>query len=429
MRVTRTDISDTKVKLTVTADQELMTRTKNHVLEHVGAKHVKLPGFRAGKAPLALIEKNVDPSLLQSEFLDEILNRMYNEAIKVEKVRPIGQPEVSVKKFVPFTDLEAEITQEIIGAITLPDYRKIKMTPPKTEVTPEDIKGVLETLKRRMADKKQVNRAAKEGDEAVIDFAGTDTNGKPVSGADGKDYPLVIGSNTFIPGFEPEVVGMKPGQDKTFDVVFPKDYQVAALQGQKVTFKVTLKQLSELIEPKVDDDFAAKAGPFKTVKELKADIRKQLGQDRQADAQRAFENEIIQEIAQKSEVALPDQLIDEQIQRAEDEERQNLTYRGQTWQEHLEQEGVTEEEHRKRQRPNAELNVKASLVLSEIADREGITVTPEELEVRIQIMKGQYADPAMQAELEKPENRNEIVSRIMTEKTVEKLVSYVTGAK
>lgn len=429
MRVQKTDISDTKVKLTVTADQELMTKTKNHVLQHVAAKHVKLPGFRAGKAPLALIEKNVDPSLLQSEFLDDILNRMYAEAIKAEKVRPIGQPEVSIKKFVPFTELEADITQEAIGQITLPDYKKMRKTPPKTSVTAEDVNGVLETLKRRMADKKSVDRAAKVGDEAVIDFAGQDAKGKPVSGADGTDYPLVLGSNTFIPGFEPEVVGMKVGTEKTFDVVFPKDYQVSALQGQKVTFKVTLKQLAELIEPKVDDAFAAKAGPFTTVKELKDDIRKQLGQDRQMDAQRAFENEIIQDIASKAKVALPEQLIDEQIQRAEDEERQNLTYRGQTWQEHLEQEGVTEEEHRKRQRPNAELNVKASLVLSEIAEREGVTVTPEELEVRTQILKGQYADPAMQAEFDKPQNRNELASRIMTEKTIAKLVGYVTGAK
>lgn len=426
MRVKRTDISDTKVTLTITADQALMDHIKEHTLQHLGAKHVKLPGFRAGKAPLALIEKNVDPAQLQSEFLDEALNRLYNEAIKAENIRPIGQPEVSMKKFVPFTDLEVDITQEIIGTITLPDYKKMKKTVPSSDITTEDINGVIETLKRRMADKKEVARAAKDGDEAVIDFSGVDDKGQPVSGADGKDYPLVLGSNTFIPGFEPEIVGLKAGDNKTFDIVFPKDYQVSALQGKKVTFSITLKQLSELIEPKVDDDFAAKAGPFKTVKELKDDIRKQLSEERRADAQRAFENEIIQEIAEKSKVALPEQLIDQQIQRSEDEERQNLAYRGQTWQEHLEQEGVTEEEHRKRQRPNAELNVKASLVLSEIADKENVTVTPEELEIRVQILKGQYSDPTMQTELDKPENRNELISRIMTEKTVAKLVDYAT---
>ena len=109
MRVKRTDISDTKVRLTVTADQALMDQIKEHTLQHLGAKHVKLPGFRAGKAPLALIEKNVDPSRLQSEFLDEALNRLYSEAIKAENIRPIGQPEVNMKKFVPFTDLEVDI--------------------------------------------------------------------------------------------------------------------------------------------------------------------------------------------------------------------------------------------------------------------------------------------------------------------------------
>src|SRR5262249_11457709 len=119
-----------------------------------------------------------------------------------------------------------------------------------------------------------------------------------------------------------------------------------------------------------------------------------------------------------------DSLVDQQIQRAEDEERQNLAYRGQTWQEHLKEEGVTEAEHRDRQRPAAEQNLKASLVLSEIADKEGITVTPEELEIRLQVLKGQYQDAAMQAELDKPENRRDVEARIMTEKTLAKLVDY-----
>jgi len=424
MQIKKTNVSDTKVSLSVSADQDFMDRVKTHTLKHLGAKHVKLPGFRDGKAPLALIEKNVDASLLQSEFLEEAINRLYVETVKVENLKPIGQPEVNLKKFVPFTELQVEINQDVIGPVTLPDYKKIKKPLPTTQITDEDIDGVMETLKRRMADKKEVDRAAKNGDEAVINFFGTDSKGAPVSGADGKDFPLVLGSNTFIPGFEPEIIGMKSGDEKTFNIVFPKDYQVAALQSKKVTFKVSLTLLSELIEPKVDSEFAAKAGPFKTVKELKEDIRRQLGQERQNDNLRAYENELIQEIADKSKVELPEKLIDEQVQRAEEEERRNLAYRGQTWQEHLEQEGVTEDEHRARQRDPAKLNVKASLVLSEIAERENIAVTPEELEIRVQILKGQYADPAMQTELDKSENRNELISRMLTEKTIARLVEY-----
>ncbi|HSX44338.1 MAG TPA: trigger factor [Candidatus Saccharimonadales bacterium] len=426
MRIQRTNPSDTKTELTISADQAFLDNIKQQTLKHLSAKHVKLPGFREGKAPLSLVEKNTDPEQLQSEFLEEAVNRMYVEAIKAEQLRPVAQPDIQIKKFVPFTDLEVSVTVEVIGKVTLPDYTKIKKTSPKVDVTAQDVNDVVESLRKRLADKKDVARPAKDGDEAVIDFKGTDDKGQAVNGAEGKDFPLVLGSNTFIPGFEPNLIGLKAGENKTFTLKFPKDYGVAALASKDVTFAVTMHKVQELSLPKVDDVFASKAGPFETLKDLKADIKQQLTSERQNEAQRAFENELIQEIASQSKVSLPKTLVDQQVQRAEDEERQNLTYRGQTWQEHLKEEGITEEEHRQRQRPAAKENIKASLVLSEIAAQEGVTVTPEELEIRVQILKGQYQDPAMQTELDKPENRQDVESRIMTEKTIAKLVEYTT---
>lgn len=429
MQVKRTNKSETNVELELTADQAFLTNVKTLTLKHLASKHVKLPGFREGKAPLGLVEKNVDPAQLQSEFLEEAVNRMYVEAIKAEDLRPIAQPEVQIKKFVPFTDLEVTVTVEVISEITLPDYKSIKKVAPKVEVSAQDVNDVVESLRKRLAEKQTVTGAAKDGDEVIIDFKGTDTNGEAVNGAEGKDYPLILGSNTFIPGFEPNVVGLKAGEAKKFTLKFPKDYGVAALANKDVTFEVSVKQVNKLALPKADDEFASRAGPFSTLKELKADIKKQLTAERQNEAQRAFENELIQEIAQKAKVTLPKILVDQQIERAEEEERQNLMYRGQTWEEHLKEEGVTAEEHRDRQRPAAEQTLKASLVLSEIADKEKVTVTPEELEIRIQILKGQYQDPAMQAELDKPENRRDIEGRLMTEKTIGKLVEYSTKKK
>jgi trigger factor len=426
MHVKRTQLSDNSVELDLTADGAFLASIKQLTLKHMASKHVKLPGFREGKAPLGLVEKNVDPAQLQSEFLEEAVNRMYAEAVKAENLRPITQPEVQIKKFVPFTDLEVSVKVDVIGEITLPDYTKIKKIAPQVELSAKDINDVVESLRKRLAEKKEVARAAKDGDEVVIDFRGTDGKGQPVNGAEGKEYPLLLGSNTFIPGFEPNIVGLKAGVTKKFTLKFPKDYGVAALASKDVTFEVTVKTVSELSLPKADDTFAGKAGPFTTLKDLKTDIKKQLTLEKQNEAQRAFENELIQEIAAKSKVSLPKALIDQQVQRAEDEERQNLAYRGQTWQEHLKEEGVTEEEHRQRQRPAAEQNLKASLVLSEIAEKEKIAVTPEELEIRVQILKGQYQDPAMQAELDKPENRRDLEARIMTEKTIAKLTALAT---
>ena len=174
----------------------------------------------------------------------------------------------------------------------------------------------------------------------------------------------------------------------------------------------------------MDDEFATKAGPFKTLAELKADVKKQLTTEQETNAERDYQNRLVQAIADKSSVDIPETLVTDQILSMEEEEKRNLTYRGQTWQEHLKEEGVTEEQHRERNRSQAAERVKGGLVLSEIAEAEGLKVTPEELEIRIQILKGQYQDDAMRAELDKQENQQDIANRILTEKTLEKLTSY-----
>jgi trigger factor len=181
-----------------------------------------------------------------------------------------------------------------------------------------------------------------------------------------------------------------------------------------------------LVEPKVDDEFAKKAGAFTTLKELKDDIKKQVKVEKQLQADREYENELIKKITDKAKVDIPSALIENQLLHMEEEEKRNLSYRGITWPEHLAQENVTEEQHRERHRPDAETRVKAGLVLSEISEKEKLDVTPEELEVRIQILKGQYQDPQMQAEIDKPENRQDIAARILTEKTIQKLTSYAS---
>lgn len=277
-----------------------------------------------------------------------------------------------------------------------------------------------------MARRNEVDRPAKVGDELVIDFAGKDKAGKAVAGAEGKDYPLLLGGGTFIPGFEGNLMGSKAGDKKQFSTVFPDDYGVAALRGQPVAFNVEVKKVSQVIESKVDDAFAAKAGPVKTVVELKADIKKQLRAEKQNTVDRQYENELVKKIVERSEVDVPPGLVGEQILQAEENEKRDLTARGQTWQEHLKAEGITEEQHRERQQPDTQFRVKASLVLSEVAEQEDITIAPEELEIRIQILKGQYQDPGMQDELDKPENQRGIAAQLMSEKTVAKLVEHAS---
>lgn len=428
MQTTRKQLTPTSVKLTITADAALLSAVKDDVLRRL-ARDAKLQGFRPGRAPLGVVEKNADPQVLQTEFLDEALNRLYASALDEQKLRPVSQPKASVTKFVPFTELEVELEVEIVGDITLPDYKKIKLAQKPVKVEAKDVEQVIADLRTRAADRKDVERAAKDGDQVYLDFAGRDARtDEAIAGADGQNYPLVLGSKSFIPGFEEELVGLKAGDNKEFTLTFPKDYGTTALQNRKVTFKVDIIKVQELVEPKLDDAFAASVGPFKTVADLKAAIKKELQAEREAQARRDYESELLGKIAEKTKAAIPKALVDEEIDRNEADERQNLMYRGQTWEEHLKEEGVTAEEHHERQREAAEARVKAGLALSEIADKEQLEVSTEEIELRIQLLKGQYQDQAMQAELDKPEARREIGSRLLTEKTMEKLRSYASKA-
>lgn len=426
MQVNKTKSTDNHVTFTVVASEKELEAMKDHVLTHFQSR-VKVAGFRAGKVPAGVLEKNIDPNTLQTEFLQEAVEQMYVQAVSELNLRTLEQPKINIKKFVPFTALEFEVEVAVVGEIKLADYKSIKKSAPTVSLTDKDVDEVIESLKVRLAEKKDVSREAKTGDQVWIDFVGVDDKGQPVNGADGKDYPLLLGSKTFIPGFEDNLVGVKAGDEKTFELTFPKDYGVKAIANKKVKFTANVTKVQEVVEPKVDDEFAAKAGPFKTLKELKEDIKKQLSHERQHQATQNFEGELIKEISDKSKLTVPEVMIDDQLETMLRDLQQNLAYRGQTFQEFLEAENKTEEQFRQDVlKPQATDRVRASLVLSEIAELEKLEVTPEELEVRMQILKSQYQDPQMQEELSKPEARRDIAARILTEKTLQKLVNYAT---
>lgn len=427
MQVKKINPSPTQATLTIIADDKELKTIKARVLQNFQGK-VKVPGFRSGKIPAAILEKHVESGALQSEFLEEAIERLYVAAASDEKLRPVDRPQINIKKFVPFTTLEFDANIEVLGEMKLANYTKIKKDKLIVKISDKEVNEVVESLRERFADKKDVDRGAKKGDQIFIDFKGADAKtADPISGADGKDYPLTIGSDVFIPGFESNLVGLKAGTEKTFMITFPKDYGVKLLQSRKVNFTVNVLKVQEISLPPIDNSFAAKAGPFKTMAELKADIKKQLGEEKAQQVDREFESELIKEISEKSKVTIPEVLINDQVARLWTDLQQNIMYRGQTLQEFLESEGKTEEAYREDiLKPQAVDRVKASLVLAEIAEKEKLDVTPEELEIRMQFLKGQYEDKQMQTELEKPEARRDIAARLLTEKTVNKLVEYAS---
>lgn len=244
MQVTKETTSPTQVKLTMVADQALLDAVKQEVLTRL-SKNVRLQGFRPGKAPLNLVERNLDPQQLQSEFLEQAVNQLYVNAIDQEKIRPVAQPAITISKFVPFTTLEVVADVEAVGDIKLPDYKKVGVAKKDVKITEKQINDVIKDLQGRVAKREAVDRAAKKGDEAVIDFKGADAKTKEaLPNTDGTDYPLTLGSGNFIPGFEEEIIGLKAGESKDFDITFPKDYGVKDMQNKKVTFSVTVKTVN-----------------------------------------------------------------------------------------------------------------------------------------------------------------------------------------
>lgn len=426
MQVKKNQVSDIKVILTISANEAYLAPIKERTLQRLSDK-VKLQGFREGKAPLNLVEKNVDQQLLQTEFVEEAMSQLYTDAATSEKLRPIDRPQITLKKFVPFTEIEFDAEVDVLGDVKLGDYKKIKKTKKVEKVSDKDVQGIIDNLKLRLSEKKEVKRPAKNDDEVWIDFEGVNAKKEPIKGAEGKDYPLVLGSDTFIPGFEKELVGAKVGEARTFTLTFPKDYRATSLAGSKVTFTATVKKINEVEKPKEDDEFAKKVGPFKDITQLKTDIKKELAVEKESRAQTQLETEIIEELVGKSTVPIPDVLIADQMDRDLKELKQSLAQQGLTYEEFLSTEGRTAEVYEKDVvKPRAEQKVKTSLVLAEVSEVEQLHVTPDELENRLQALRAQYTDPAMQAELVKPEVSRDITARMLTEKTIDKLVEYAT---
>lgn len=426
MKCTIETLAPTKKKLAVSASASELAEAKAAALAKLGA-NVRLAGFRAGKAPTNLVEKSIDQNQLQSEVLDSLINQLYAQAANENKLRPVANPEVSITKFVPFTTLEFTAEVEVVGDVKLTNYKLIKLAKPKASVAAKEITDVLDSLNRQNASRKEVTRAAKLGDEVTLDFKGRDAGtNQAIAGASGEDYPLTLGSGQFIPGFEEELVGLRPSGEKEFTLTFPADYGVTSLQNKKVTFAVTIKKVNAVELAKLDDAWAKKTSPFKSLAELKADIRKQVTAEKQRQLDQQYQQDLINKISEKSTVAIPKVLIDEEIERLENDEKQNLAYRGQTFDEHLAAEKVSAEEHKEQKRPAAEARVKASLVLTELADREKLTVTNDEVDARLAELRAQYGDRQMQAELAKAEARNQIAGQILTEKTLARLVDYAS---
>ncbi len=423
MKTTVKKLSDTKVELTISLGSEELSAAEQVALTKMAAD-VKVPGFRKGKVPVSVAAKHVNPAALQEQTLDNALSKAVAEAFMAEKIQALDRPAVDVKKFVPGQELEFTAEVEIIPPVKLGNYKKLKAKRQAVKVEDKEVEEIITRMRENFTEKTEVKRAAKEGDEAVIDFTGKKDD-VPFDGGAAKDFALKLGSGQFIPGFEEGVVGHKAGETFDLKLTFPKDYHAKELAGADVVFTVTLHKVNELSLPEVNDEFAAKCGPFTSVDELKADIKREITAQKEREADEKLKDDLVGELAEASKVALPELLIDDQIRSIEQDLMQNLMYRGLTLDSYLQTQKFTDKDdwRAKEARPAAEKRVKAGLVLAELSKELGVEVSHEELSTQIEAMKQQYGkDPKIAERFNDPNVHRDIANRMITDKTVEKLI-------
>ena len=416
-------LSDTKVAVNVTLGVSELKDAELAALNELG-KDIKVPGFRKGKVPVSVVSKNVNPNVLAQKTLESALSKAVADAFISEKLQALDRPEVEVKKFLPGSELEFTAESEVMPKIKIGDYKNLKSTAKKVSVTKKDIAEITDRLKKGFSSKKTVQRPAKLTDEVNIDFEGK-KDGIAFDGGKGEKYDLVLGSNSFIPGFEDGIIGKKTGETFDLKLTFPEDYHADNLKGAEVVFTTTINEIKEVVEPELNDELAAKAGPFKTVEELEDDIKREITKQKETEATEKLKDDLVAELVEKSTVPVPDVLLKDQMKLIEQDTNRNLMYRGMSIDDYIKSLKYKDKNDwlENEVRPIAEKRVKAGLLLAELSKVEKIEATENELLEKINQLGKQYPSEDMRKHLKTPEVQRDVANRILTEKTVDRLVS------
>ncbi len=421
MKTTVKKLSDTRVEIKVVLDSKDLEPAKNQALERL-AKEVKVEGFRKGKVPTDIAAKFIPDNDLNREAADIAVRSTIIEAFTKNEKSPLVIPRVEITKYVPNETLEYTATADILPEVKLGDYKNLGVKREKVEVKEADVKDVLNNIAKSFAERKAIKRAAKETDEVIIDFVGK-KDGKAFPGGSAKDYHLVLGSKTFIPGFEDGIIGHEPGDSFNLDLTFPKDYGAQDLAGAKTTFEVLLKQVNEVVMPEINDDLAKKCGPFKTIADLKADIKKNIAAQNDHRLEEKYKDALIEALVKKSKISAPEILIDDQMRMIKDDITRNAASQGMTLEDYLKQAGETEESWEKQARTIAEARVKASLALQVLARDQKITVKDDVVEAKIAELREIYKkSPEALKNLKDPNVKMDIRNRLVIEKTIDFIV-------
>ncbi len=388
MQVTKKQLPESRMALTITLPWEEWQGEIAHAAEAM-AKNVKLPGFRKGKVPKEVVEQRFGREAILAEAAEHAVSHSYPKALNQEGIDAIGHPAVKLENFKENEDLVYSVETDVMPTITLgSDWRKkvkkINAEADKKQeaVSDADIEAELKKVAEMRAPLITVNRPAAKDDTAIVDFE-VKQDGVIIEGGKSENHPLVLGSNTFISGFEEEVVGMQAGETKTFTLSFPAEYHAKHLAGKPAEFTVTVRAIQEKQTPELNDDFAKSLGKFEGLDDLKKNVRTGMEEEMKAKATEARRVEILDALVEGTSVEYPAVLVQEEESRMLREFASQAQMMGMDFNDYLTRMGKTEEEVRKEWNPQAKKRIAAELVLQAVAKEDEIEATSEEIEEEI----------------------------------------------
>ena len=354
------------------------------------ASKFNVPGFRKGKAPRFLVERYYGEGVLYEDAIEYVFHEAYQEALKTFNLEPVDYPDINILQIGKGKDLVLEATVAVMPEVELGEYKGIEIEKIEYDVYDGDVEYELEKLRQQNARIIPVEgRPAEQGDIAVIDFEGY-IDDKPFEGGKGENYELELGSNTFVPGFEDQIMGHNVGETFDVTVTFPEDYRVEELKGKTAVFKVTLKALNKKELPELDDEFAKDVSEFETLEELKQDIRKKLEEKNKREAENEMKEKAVMKVVENARVDIPDVMVERQIDLSLRDLDYNLRLQGLDLNTYLSITGKTIQDLRKEMWEGALNRVKTQLVIDKIAKVENIEATEEELENKLKELAESY---------------------------------------
>jgi trigger factor len=389
LNVTSCDKKDNKTaELTVTITSEEFDKALEESYRK-SKNEISVPGFRKGKAPRKIIERMYGASVFYNDALDIVLPAACSYGVTESKLRTVGYPKVQDVSFGDDKSATIKYTVELYPEITLKEYKGLSAVKPSVTVEESAIDSEIAGVQLRNARIQTTARPAINGDTAIIDYEGF-VDGKPFEGGKGEDYELVLGSNTFIPGFEAKIQGMTTGEECDLDLEFPKEYHAKELAGKPVVFKVKLKEVKEKILPDLDDEFAKDVSEFDTIAEYRNSIREKQTVSKTEEAEKAFVDAVLSKLSDTIEDEVPESMIDEFLDNQLESIRRQLSQYGMELPMYLSMMGTDEKGFRENMRPNAIKQIKVTLALEKIAETEKIEPSEEEIDKYYEEMATKY---------------------------------------